>query len=76
MEQLESTISSDEKQKIESLVSELEELVKKEDYPAMKNTTEQLKKAMMEIGEKVYKESGTSNSTEDEVIETDFSSEK
>ena len=76
LEQLESTISSDEKQKIESLVSELEELVKKEDYPAMKNTTEQLKKAMMEIGEKVYKESGTSNSTEDEVIETDFSSEK
>ena len=74
LEQLESTISSDEKQKIESLVSELEELVKKEDYPTMKDTMEKLKKSMMEVGEKVYKESGASS--EDEVIETDFSSEK
>merc|ERR1712072_297866 len=35
LEQLESTISSEEKQKIESLVSELEEVIQKEDFTGM-----------------------------------------
>ena len=74
LEQLESTISSDEKQKIESLVSELEEVIQKEDLTGMKNTMEQLKKVVMEVGEKAYKEAG--NSPENDVIETDFSTEK
>jgi molecular chaperone DnaK len=76
LEQLESTISADEKQKIEGLVSELEESIKKEDYPSMKEMMENLKKAVMEVGEKAYKEADNSNNAGDDVIETDFSSEK
>ena len=76
MEQLESTISSEEKQKIESLVTELEEATKKEDFAAMKEMMENLKKAVMEVGEKAYKEAGANNPAGDDVIETDFSSEK
>jgi molecular chaperone DnaK len=76
LEQLESTISADEKQKIENLVSELEESVNKEDYPSMKEMTENLKKAVMEVGEKAYKEAENTTSPGDDVIETDFSSEK
>jgi molecular chaperone DnaK (HSP70) len=77
LEQLEATITSEEKQKIESLVSELEEATKKDDYTAMKEMMENLKKTIMEVGEKAYKDvDATSNATNDDVIETDFSSEK
>jgi len=76
LEQLESTITSEEKQKIENLVSELEEAIKKEDFSSMKELMESLKKTVMEVGEKAYKEAGANNPTEDDVIETDFSSEK
>ena len=76
LEQLESTITSEEKQKIELLVSELEAATQKEDYTAMKEMMENLKKVIMEVGEKAYKEAGNTSTSEDEVIETDFSSEK
>ena len=41
----------------------------------MKEMMENLKKAIMEVGEKAYKDS-SANNPEDNVIETDFSSEK
>jgi molecular chaperone DnaK len=72
LEQLESTITADEKQKIESLVSELEAAIQSENYAAMKEMMETLKKAVMEVGEKAYKEAGANPPGED-VIETDFS---
>jgi|TARA_B100000780_G_C21125651_1_gene456677 molecular chaperone DnaK len=75
LEQLESTITADEKQKIESLVSELEAAIQSENYAAMKEMMETLKKAVMEVGEKAYKEAGANPPGED-VIETDFSAEK
>ena len=76
LEQLESTITSDEKQKIEGLIAELEEVIQKEDYTAMKDKIETVKKTVMEVGEKAYSEAGNTNSASDDVIETDFSSEK
>jgi len=76
LEQLESTITADEKQKVESLISELEKAVQDDNYSAMKDMTENLKKVVMEIGEKAYKEAGNANPATDDVIETDFSSEK
>lgn len=76
LEQLESTITSDEKQKIEGLIAELEEVIQKEDYTAMKDKIETVKKTVMEVGEKAYSEAGNTNSAADDVIETDFSSEK
>jgi len=75
LEQLESTITSEEKQKIEAQVSELEQSIQKEDYATMKDLMENLKKSVMEVGEKAYKEADASN-PQDDVIETDFSSEK
>jgi molecular chaperone DnaK len=76
LEQLESTITSGEKQKIESLVTELEGAISSEDYSMMKDRMESLKKAVMEVGEKAYKEAGMNNPSGDDVIETDFSAEK
>jgi molecular chaperone DnaK len=75
LEQLESTISAEEKQKVEGLILGLEEAIQKDDYPTMKEMMENLKKAIMEVGEKAYKDS-SANNPEDNVIETDFSSEK
>merc|ERR1711943_165469 len=75
LEQLESTISAGEKEKIETLITTLEGAINKEDYSGMKDTMETLKKAVMEVGEKAYQDAGASNPADD-VIETDFSSEK
>jgi molecular chaperone DnaK len=76
LEQLESTISSEEKQNVEKLVAELEEAIGKEDYEAMKDMMENLKKVVMEIGEKAYKNADATSAAGEDVIETDFSSEK
>ena len=75
LEQLESTISAEEKEKIETLITTLEGAINKEDYSGMKDTMETLKKAVMEVGKKAYQDAGASNPADD-VIETDFSSEK
>ena len=75
LEQLESTISPEEKGKIETLITTLEGAINKEDYSGMNETMETLKKAVMEVGEKAYQDGGASNPADD-VIETDFSSEK
>ena len=61
--------------KIETLITTLEGAINKEDYSGMKDTMETLKKAVMEVGEKAYQDAGASNPADD-VIETDFSSEK
>ena len=45
LEQLESNISSEEKQNIESLITELESVTQKEDYDAMKDMMEKVKKS-------------------------------
>ena len=76
LEQLESNISSEEKQNIESLITELESVTQKEDYDAMKDMMEKVKKAVMEVGEKAYKYAGANAPADEDVIETDFSSEK
>lgn len=75
LEQLESTISAEEKEKIETLITTLEDAINKEDYSGMKDTMETLKRAVMEVGKKAYQDAGASNPADD-VIETDFSSEK
>jgi len=76
LEQLEATCTPEEKQKIENLVTELEEASKKDDYASMKELMESVKKAVMEVGEKVYSGENKPESGEDDVIETDFSTEK
>ena len=49
------TCSQEEKDKIEKLITELEEANKTDDYADIKQRTESLKQAVMEIGDKVYK---------------------
>merc|ERR1711871_242781 len=55
LEHLESTISAEEKKKIEDLITKLEEAIKNETYASMKDLSENLKKTVMEVGEKAYK---------------------
>ena len=76
LEQLEATCTPEEKQKIETLVSELEEAVKTDNFNSMKELSESLKKAVMEVGEKAYSAAGNAEQGNDDVIETDFSAEK
>jgi molecular chaperone DnaK len=76
LEELEDKITSEEKTKVEILIKELEEVTQKEDYASMKSVMENLKKFMMGIGEKAYSGGDNSGSAGDDVIETDFSSEK
>ncbi len=76
LEQLEATCTPEEKQKIENLVSELEEAVKTDNFNSMKELSESLKKAVMEVGEKAYSAAGNAEQGNDDVIETDFSAEK
>ena len=42
----------------------------------MTEMMEKLKKSVMEVGEKAYKEAGNTSPVDEDVIETDFSSEK
>jgi molecular chaperone DnaK len=75
LEQLEANCSAEEKQKIETLITELEEAIKTDNYNSMKELTESIKKAVMEVGEKAYSTAGDA-APNDDAIETDFSSEK
>jgi molecular chaperone DnaK len=73
LEELDNTATSEEKQKIEDLVSELEEAIKNENYSLMEELMESVQKAAMEIGERAY---STADNNPDEGIDTDFSTEK
>jgi molecular chaperone DnaK len=75
LEELGDKIPADEKTKIESFITELEGSIQNEDYVKMKESNENLKNAMMEIGQKVYSQQGAETS-QDDAIETDFSTDK
>jgi molecular chaperone DnaK len=80
--ELEAKIDVNDKTAIESAVAELETAVQQDDFKSMETLSEDLKKKMMEVGQKVYSQDGETNtqgnsdSTNDEPIETDFSVEK
>ena len=77
LSELESKLSVDDKEKIETSLNNLEKSVQEEDYVSMKTLSEDLKKIMMEVGQKVYSETqGSETINNEDVIETDFSSEK
>ena len=72
-------VSNDEKAQLEKLINELEEASKTDNYDKIKELNEKIKTRMIEIGQKVYSQaSDNSNkgSSGDDVIETDFSTEK
>lgn len=72
-------VSSSEKTTLDGFINELEEATKIENYEKMKELNEKIKNFMMEIGQKVYSqasENAGQSSPSDDVIETDFSTEK
>ena len=75
--ELEAKISAGDKENIENTLSKLESATQEENFTLMETLSEDLKKTMMEIGQKIYSEPGdTENANNEEVIETDFSTEK
>ena len=78
IEELGDKISSDEKVKIEDLITKLEDATKQENYAVMKELNERIKTNIMELGQKVYSQNpdDASATPNDDVIETDFSTEK
>jgi molecular chaperone DnaK len=81
LEELGDKVSADDKAKLEELINKLEEATKGEDFTTMKELNESIKNSMMEIGQQVYSQTpdttpGASNNAGDDVIETDFSTEK
>ena len=78
IEELGDKISADEKEKIEDLIVKLEDATKQENYAVMKELNERIKTNIMELGQKVYSQNtdAAPNAGGDDVIETDFSTEK
>jgi len=77
LEELGSKISSEDKDRITQLEQSLSAAIQNEDYTSMKSLTEELKDAMMDVGQKVYSQGADSAATSSgDVIETDFSTEK
>merc|ERR1711935_653738 len=75
LEELESKIDASEKEKVESLLTNLQTAIDTEDTDSMKSLTEEIKQIMMELGQKVYSQTDSTPTTDSdsETIETDFS---
>jgi molecular chaperone DnaK len=75
-------VTSDDKTKIEGLISKLRLAIKDEKFDDIKTLTTELQNALMEIGKKVYGNGGSgnqnpsSNASDDSVIDADFSETK
>ena len=75
LEELGSKIGTTEKEKVESLITQLEAAIQTDDITEIKSLSENVKQVMMEIGQKVYSQADATdgNATTDDPIETDFS---
>ena len=74
LEELESKIDANEKEKVESLLTKLQAAIDTDDTDAMKSLTEEVKQLMMELGQKIYSQTdSTTTNSDGETIETDFS---
>jgi molecular chaperone DnaK len=78
LDELASQISNEKRESVEELITELEEATKNENYVVMKKLNEQIKESITELGQQVYNKSADDdkNSSGEDVIETDFSTEK
>jgi molecular chaperone DnaK len=86
LKDLENTLDSDEKEKIEELIKNLKKAIEEENFFEMKNISENLQKEMLEIGKKAYSQNQTeggepdkkpsTSKDDDTVIDADFSETK
>merc|ERR1711939_344144 len=72
LEELESKIDTSEKEKVNSLISKLEAAIQADDNSSMQSLTEEVKQAMVEIGQKIYSQDDTTgaNASDNDAIET------
>ena len=56
---MDSKIDTSEKEKVNSLISKLEAAIQADDSSSMQSLTEEVKQAMVEIGQKIYSQDGT-----------------
>nr|YP_010393450.1 heat shock protein 70 [Gephyrocapsa oceanica]YP_010393670.1 heat shock protein 70 [Gephyrocapsa ericsonii]YP_010393780.1 heat shock protein 70 [Gephyrocapsa parvula]YP_277401.1 heat shock protein 70 [Emiliania huxleyi]Q4G366.1 RecName: Full=Chaperone protein dnaK; AltName: Full=HSP70; AltName: Full=Heat shock 70 kDa protein; AltName: Full=Heat shock protein 70 [Emiliania huxleyi]AAX13900.1 heat shock protein 70 [Emiliania huxleyi]AEI29559.1 heat shock protein 70 [Emiliania huxleyi]UPY8245 len=80
LEELSSKLEAADKEKVEEVLTKLELAVQNDDLEGMKTLSEELQKNMMEVGQKVYTPDagaeGGAAPSQDDAIETDFSTEK
>lgn len=80
LEELGDKVTTDKKDQLGSLINQLEEAKKVENYVQMRELNETIKNTMLEVGQQVYSQAsgtaGANKSPGDDVIETDFSTEK
>jgi len=77
IEELGDKLETSDSENITKLLDNLEAASKAENYEEMKRLTEEVKAEMSKIGQKIYSQAPeTSTAPSDDVIETDFSSEK
>lgn len=80
LDELGDKVTTDKKDQLGSLINQLEEAKKVENYVQMRELNETIKNTMLEVGQKVYSQAsgtdGANKSPGDDVIETDFSTEK
>ena len=80
LEELSSKLEAADKEKVEEVLTKLELAVQNDDLEGMKTLSEELQKNMMEVGQKVYTPDagaeGAAAPSQDDAIETDFSTEK
>jgi molecular chaperone DnaK len=78
LDELTDQITTEKKESVENLLIKLEEATQTENYAMMKELNEQIKTSIMELGQEVYNQSPTDDKNTDgeDVIETDFSTEK
>ena len=81
LDELGENIPVDDKKQLEEMITKLEEASKTDDYAQMKELNETIKNRMMDVGQQIYNQTPDQASTSsqgpgDDVIETDFSTEK
>ena len=80
VDELKDKISTNDKMQIESSLSELELALQNENFDELKTLMDKVKTKISEIGQQVYSQSNDNNPpskpSPEEVIETDFSTEK
>jgi molecular chaperone DnaK len=78
MGKTEGLISKEEVNKVEELLTKLDQALKNEDFEIIKTLNKKIEDYMKEIGEKVYSQSGASGSARPDAdfIDTNFSAEK
>jgi molecular chaperone DnaK len=78
LDELKDQIATEKKESVESLLIKLEEATQSENYAMMKELNEQIKTSIMELGQQVYNQppSEDKSTSGEDVIETDFSTEK